>query len=107
MPQRAFVPRPGALTELASDEPMGKGLAHIAGAGVPIAAAFAPVDEGDYQRSIHPMVELTALGFVGYIVADDYKAVMIEHGTGPPGPTPAHQPLRRAAEALGLQLRGE
>lgn len=32
-------------------------------------------------------------------------AAWIEFGTGAPGPTPAHAPLRRGAQAMGLRLR--
>jgi hypothetical protein len=63
---------------------------------------------------------------LGREVADSYKVVVsrsrgivrvkassgginaagwIEFGTGPPGPTAVHAPLRRGAEARGLKLR--
>ncbi len=60
-----------------------------------------PVDEGDLRDSIFGDVALTAEGYKGRIGASDWKAALVEFGAGPTAPDGS---LRRAVEALGLEL---
>lgn len=61
-------------------------------------------DTGDYHDSIENVVGIEAGRATGRVIADDFKAVWIEDGTGPPAPTPPRAVLRRAAEKAGLRV---
>jgi hypothetical protein len=66
----------------------------------------APIDERDYQNGIVAEVELTPIGWRGRLRAMDWKSRLIEYGTGPPAPTPAFAPVRKAAISVGLKSHG-
>lgn len=80
---------------------------NIVGDAVP---AFAPRRTGHYDASVEP----SHMGFADArcrVYARDFKAWWIEFGAGP-SPVrggrsfPAREPLRNAARALGLDVRG-
>lgn len=70
-----------------------------------LARQLAPKRSGGYARKIRTTVEVTAFGTMfGRVHADDIAAHIIEWGGGH---TPAHAPLRHAAEQLGLKLKAD
>jgi hypothetical protein len=97
-----FKPNPLAGAILSKTPEMTAFLYGLAETAVSAAQSVAPVRSGEYRDSI------AAYPGVGKarVQASDFKAVWIEFGTGQPGPTAAFAPLRRGAEAAGLQLSG-
>lgn len=82
--------------DLRNDSDFKRMLAAEARAVADEARALAPVDQGDYRAALR--------ADANRVIADDRKALWIEFGTGPPAPTPAYAPLRRAARRRGLQF---
>lgn len=91
--------------ELARDAAFRRFLKDTADAGARAAQQVAPVASGDYRNSIHGEIVDGPDGPVGRIVADDWKASIIElHGVND-GRGPL-APLRKGAESLNLRVEG-
>jgi hypothetical protein len=75
----------------------------LARSGYQIASSVA-WETGDYAKSIHGELELTPAGWVGALVASDWKAHFVEWGTGAPFFMPAKHVLQRAVFATGLRF---
>lgn len=71
------------------------------------ARSIAPVDEGDYKKSIHTedLDDVNGLP-ARRVIADDYKAIWIEYGTKEPGPTPEFAVFAKTADHFGGDQRG-
>lgn len=105
-----FVPRAGAIDELARSSELESGIRALLEDALIVARSIAPIRSGNYAAGLHVEFELTPDGWVGYLIGDDFKTRWIELGTGPnrymPGGFPAMQPIRNACEAVGIELRG-
>lgn len=68
---------------------------------------LAPVDEKDYQASIHVENRFRRIDGLPAkrVTADDFKAHWIEYGTGDPYPTPEFAPAARTAAILGGEAK--
>ena len=98
---RIFLPNLGMADELESDPEVAESMVEVGEQAAEIAKGIAPRRSGDYINSIRVVTGINDDGkAVVRVLADDFKAGWIEKGTGPPGPTPAHAPLRKAVEAV-------
>ncbi len=104
-----FVPRAGAIEELARSADLEDGIRDLLEQALTVARAIAPIRSGNYAAGLHVELELSADGWVGYLIGDDFKTRWIELGTGPnrymPGGFPAMQVIRNACESVGIELR--
>jgi hypothetical protein len=77
----------------------------VANSGAAAARRVAPVGQGDYQRSIKPVVASVGGAWVAAVVAEDWKAVWIERGAvSPTYTTPAMHVLQRGVESTGVKV---
>ena len=88
--------------EIARSAEMKDVLYSLAEEGAARARDYAPVGDGDYRDGIQPDVVFEENQWVGRVNANDWKSHFIEFGTGPPGPTPAFAPLRKATDGLRI-----
>lgn len=100
----SFTANPQIAQLLMRSEQMKIMLLAQAGRGVAKARILAPEQSGDYKRSITAVAGLEGGSMRSRIVAKDFKAGWIEFGTVK---TPAFAPLRRGAEAAGLDVESK
>lgn len=101
-----FKPNPNFLRDLQRSREGRAALKEIAGGLADTAQGLGRAVADSYTTEVEEVddkVVVTANTDSGPNVTD--AAGWIEFGTGPPGPTPAHAPLRRAADAEGLKLK--
>lgn len=103
MPAPRFRYRPAIEKTIRAGKPLRLAIQKAVGLGAADARRRAPRDEGDYINGIVGLVVQTPFGAAGRIRATDWKSRWIEYGTGPPAPTPAFAPLRKAAISVGLK----
>jgi hypothetical protein len=100
-----FIPDRTGIAAIGRTEDVRRHLEAAANEAAQQAKAIAPTDTFDYRDSINVVSGVEGATALARINADDWKSVFIEFGTGPVAPTPAYAPLRRGAEAAGLDLR--
>lgn len=106
MARKTFFPNFGLADEIESDPGVAEDMISLGERAADIAKGLAPRLSGDYADSIHVVTGINDDGkAVVRVLADDFKAGWIEKGTGPPGPTPAHAPLRTAVEQVVGQVK--
>lgn len=79
----------------------------VAEEGAAFARSIAPVNEGDYKKSIHTedLDDVNGLP-ARRIIATDHKAIWIEYGTGQPAPTPEFAVFAKMADHFDGDQRG-
>lgn len=101
-----FVPDPDFDDDVVRSEELIPGMMDAAVKAAEAAKDAAPVRLEHYKKSIRGVAGHRQDGIVvGRVLSDDFKAVWIENGTGPPAPTPAYAPLRRGAEQVIGNIR--
>lgn len=102
-----FIPDRTGIAAIGRSEEVREQLEERAREAADRARRIAPALSGDYANSITAVSGVEGSSALARVIADDWKAVFIEFGTGPVAPTPAFAPLRRGAEAAGLQVTEE
>lgn len=96
-----FVPDKDFADEYPRSDDAKKMLEPLAEEAAEAAYNLAPVKTGNYRDSIEGVVAVDDDGgWVGRVLADDFKAGWIEFGTGPPYPTKAHRTLALGVESV-------